>query len=61
MVVHIGVQPTCWGYLTLTMLTICTGLFDAKRGSDFLEVSYTKFYDHFKVSQEYCPYNHQSR
>ncbi|KAG6354551.1 hypothetical protein INS49_004568 [Diaporthe citri] len=26
------------------------GLFDAKRGSDNLEVSYTKFYDHFKGS-----------
>ena len=32
------------------MLTICKGLFDAKRGSDNLEVSYTKFHDHFKVS-----------
>lgn len=42
--------------LTLKMLTTCTGLFDAKRGSDFLEVSYTKFYDHFKVSRENCPY-----
>lgn len=34
------------------MLTLCTGLFDAKRGSDNLEVSYTKFHDHFKVSKQ---------
>lgn len=34
----------------LKVLTTCTGLFDAKRGSDNLEVSYTKFHDHFKVS-----------
>ncbi|POS75147.1 hypothetical protein DHEL01_v206462 [Diaporthe helianthi] len=26
------------------------GLFDAKRGSDYLEVSYTKFHDHHKAS-----------
>lgn len=36
-------------YLELRVLTTCTGLFDAKRGSDNLEVSYTKFHDHFKV------------
>lgn len=37
-------------YLDLRMLTLYIGLFDAKRGSDNLEVSYTKFHDHFKVS-----------
>lgn len=37
-------------YSELRVLTTYTGLFDAKRGSDNLEVSYTKFHDHFKVS-----------
>lgn len=45
-------------YLESKVLTTSAGLFDAKRGSDNLEVSYTKFHDHFKVSQRPYPYLH---